>query len=109
MTEETFGPVAPVIPFDDFDQALALANDSTYGLGVVVCTTNGPRAIRAIETVEAGMVKINTKRGKAPGSSSEPAKDSGMGYGYGLEVFNEVTRMKSVHWRATLPSEVEWF
>ena len=55
------------------------------------------------------MVKINTKRGKAPGSSSEPAKDSGAGYGYGTEIFNEVTRMKSVHWRAQLPPEVEWF
>ena len=109
MSEETFGPVAPVIPFDEFDEALALANDSAYGLGVIVCTNDAPRAIRAIETVETGMVKINTQRGKAPGSSSEPAKDSGAGYGYGTEIFNEVTRMKSVHWRAQLPPEVEWF
>ena len=48
------------------------------------------------------MIKINTMRGKAPGGSSEPVRGSGLGYGYGMEFFNEITTQKSVYWRAVL-------
>lgn len=99
MQEETFGPVAPVMPFDDFDEAIALANDSTYGLAAIVCTTSSPRAIKAVQALQAGMVKINTMRGRAPGSTSEPFKASGIGHGYGVEMLHELTIQKSVHWR----------
>ena len=99
MQEETFGPVAPLIPFDDFDEAIELANDCRYGLAAIVCTTSAPRAIAAIERLQAGMVKINTMRGKAPGATSEPFKASGLGHGYGVEILMELTRQKSVHWR----------
>ncbi len=109
MTEETFGPVAPVAPFDEFDEAIALANNATYGHGVIICTTSAPRAIKAIEEMENGMIKINARRGKAPGSSSEPAKNSGIGYGYGMEIFDEVTRKKSVHWHSIMTGPAEWF
>jgi acyl-CoA reductase-like NAD-dependent aldehyde dehydrogenase len=101
MQEETFGPVAPVQPFDDFEQAIALANSGRYGLAAIVCTTSAPRAIEAIQRIEAGMVKINTLRGKAPGGASEPFKSSGLGIGYGQEFLKELTREKSVHWRST--------
>lgn len=100
MEEETFGPVAPVIPFDEFDEAIGLANDCRYGLAAIVCTTSAPRAIKAIEELKAGMVKINTGRGKAPGATSEPFGASGLGHGYGVELLHELTRQKSVHWRA---------
>ncbi len=99
LAEETFGPIAPLIPFDDFDEAIALANDCRYGLAAIVCTTSAPRAIKAIQELEAGMVKVNTMRGKAPGASSEPFKASGLGHGYGVELLQELTRQKSVHWR----------
>jgi acyl-CoA reductase-like NAD-dependent aldehyde dehydrogenase len=100
MNEETFGPVAPLISFDDFDEAIALANDCRYGLAAIVCTTSAPRAIEAVQKLQAGMVKINTMRGKAPGATSEPYKASGLGHGYGVEFLMEITRQKSVHWRA---------
>lgn len=99
MDEETFGPVAPTMPFDDFDEAIALANATRYGLAAIVCTTSAPRAIKAIQELDAGMVKLNTMRGKAPGATSEPFKASGLGHGYGVELFYELTRQKSVHWR----------
>jgi acyl-CoA reductase-like NAD-dependent aldehyde dehydrogenase len=99
MQEETFGPVAPLIPFDEFDEAIELANDCRYGLAAIVCTTSAPRAIAAIERLQAGMVKVNTMRGKAPGATSEPFKASGLGHGYGVEILMELTRQKSVHWR----------
>jgi len=102
MVEETFGPVAPCVPFDDFDEAIAMANESRYGLAAIVCTTSASRAIQAVHALNAGMVKINTMRGKAPGASSEPFKASGLGHGYGIEFLYELTRQKSVHWRSAL-------
>jgi acyl-CoA reductase-like NAD-dependent aldehyde dehydrogenase len=100
MVEETFGPVAPCIAFDDFDEAIEMANRTRFGLASMVMTTSAPRALRAIHSLRAGMVKINTLRGKAPGGSSEPVKSSGLGHGYGMEFFHEITTQKSVHWRA---------
>ena len=100
MAEETFGPVAPCIAFDDFDEAIEMANRTRFGLASMVMTTSAPRALRAIHSLRAGMVKINTLRGKAPGGSSEPVKSSGLGHGYGMEFLHEITTQKSVHWRA---------
>lgn len=99
MRSETFGPVAPLVPFDTFDDAIALANDSTYGLAAVVYTNDANHVLRAIEGLKAGMVKINTRRGKAPGAASEPFGASGLGYGYGVEVLAELSRQKSIQWR----------
>ena len=99
MTEETFGPVAPCVAFDDFDEAIALANDSRFGLAAIVCTTSAPRAIKAVHELNAGMVRINTMRGRSPGATSEPFGASGLGHGYGVEFLWELTRQKSVHWR----------
>ena len=99
MTEETFGPVAPCVPFDDFDEAIEMANRSRFGLAAIVCTSSAPRALRAVHSLRAGMIKINTMRGKAPGATSEPFNASGTGHGYGIEFLGELTRQKSVHWR----------
>jgi acyl-CoA reductase-like NAD-dependent aldehyde dehydrogenase len=98
MREETFGPVAPVMAYDDFDQALQHANETEYGLAAIVCTERADRAIAAIRRLHAGMVKINTGRGRYPAATSEPQKSSGLGAGYGIELLSEITRQKSVHW-----------
>lgn len=97
--EETFGPVAPCVPFRDFDEAIHLANQGQYGLAAIVCTTSAPRAMKAIQELQVGMVKINAMRGKAAGGTSEPARASGLGHGYGMEFLAEITRQKSVHWK----------
>jgi len=103
MDEETFGPIAPVMPFDEFDEAIALANDCRYGLAAIVCTTSAPRSIKAIQSLKAGMVKINTMRGRTAGATSEPFKASGIGHGYGIEMLQELSVQKSVHWRGAPP------
>lgn len=58
--EETFGPVAPLFIFDDEDEAIAMANDTPYGLGAYFFTENIRRAWRVAEALEFGMVGFNT-------------------------------------------------
>ncbi|MCZ4060790.1 NAD-dependent succinate-semialdehyde dehydrogenase [Pantoea sp. LMR881] len=58
--EETFGPVAPLFIFDDEEQAIAMANDTPYGLGAYFFTENIRRAWRVAESLEFGMVGFNT-------------------------------------------------
>src|SRR5690606_29300991 len=57
--EEIFGPVAPVIAFDTDDEAIALANDTEYGLVSYVFSQDLARALRVSEALESGMVGIN--------------------------------------------------
>jgi phenylacetaldehyde dehydrogenase len=57
--EEVFGPVVTVTPFDTEDEAIALANDTEYGLSAGVWTGNGQRGIRAARAIQAGTVWIN--------------------------------------------------
>src|SRR5699024_5883764 len=94
-----FGPVAPLVPVDSFDQAIQMANDSDYGLGAIVCTNNANHALQAIQDLQAGMIKINTQRRKAPGATSEPFGLSGIGHGYGIELLDELTIQKSIEWK----------
>jgi succinate-semialdehyde dehydrogenase/glutarate-semialdehyde dehydrogenase len=77
--EETFGPIAPVIVFDDEDEAVAMANDTSYGLASYVYTRDISRAIRTAEALQFGMVGINDIN---PTSAAVPfggVKDSGLG------------------------------
>jgi acyl-CoA reductase-like NAD-dependent aldehyde dehydrogenase len=71
MDDETFGPVAPIVRVTDFEEAIEAANATRFGLAAMVCTESAPNALLAIERLEAGMIKINTPRGKAPGATSE--------------------------------------
>lgn len=59
MREEVFGPVAPVVPFDSEEQAVAWANDTEYGLAAYLYTHDLPRAFRVSEALEVGMVGLN--------------------------------------------------
>jgi len=77
--EETFGPIAPIIVFDDEDEVIAAANDTTYGLASYVYTRDLSRAIRMAEALEYGMVGINDIN---PTSAAVPfggVKESGLG------------------------------
>ncbi len=59
-SEETFGPLAPVIKFDTEDQAIAMANDSEFGLAAYFYSTNLSRVWRVAEAIESGMVAVNS-------------------------------------------------
>lgn len=97
MTEETFGPVAPVQVVDTFEDGLRLAAAGRYGLAATVLTGRIAHAQQAIATLPVGTVKINEVFGGAPGGSAQPRGESGSGFGYGPELLDEFTRVKVVH------------
>jgi acyl-CoA reductase-like NAD-dependent aldehyde dehydrogenase len=97
MREETFGPVAPIRVVHTFDEALEAANGTEYGLAATVLTPSQENAQRAWRELRAGTVKVNAAWGGAPGGSAQPQKSSGLGYGYGPELLDEVTTTKVVH------------
>ena len=77
--EETFGPVAPVILFDTEQEALAMANDTHYGLASYVYTQNLARAMRMFEALQFGMVGINDINPTSAAAPFGGIKDSGLG------------------------------
>ncbi len=97
MREETFGPVAPVAVVDSFDEGLARAARSPYGLAATVLTASMGHAQRAWRELPVGTVKVNDVFGGAPGGSAHPRRGSGQGYGYGPELLDELTATKVVH------------
>jgi succinate-semialdehyde dehydrogenase/glutarate-semialdehyde dehydrogenase len=104
MAEETFGPVAAVQVVDGFDEALAAANASPYGLAAAVLTPSQAHAQRAWRELRVGTVKVNAVWGGAPGGAAEPRGQSGLGFGYGPELLDEVTVTKVVHLAAAPPA-----
>ena len=93
--EEIFGPVGVVITFRDDDEALAIANDSAYGLACGVWTTDLARAHRCVRDVEAGSVWVNTYRKNHWALPFGGVKDSGYGRDSGIESVLENTVLKS--------------
>ena len=77
--EETFGPVAAIIPFDDDQEALAMANDTHYGLAAYVYTRDISRAMRMFEGLDFGIVGINDINPSAAAAPFGGIKDSGLG------------------------------
>jgi succinate-semialdehyde dehydrogenase/glutarate-semialdehyde dehydrogenase len=77
--EETFGPVAPVITFDDEDDVLAMANDTSYGLASYVYTQNLSRAMRTFEGLQFGIVGINDINPTSAAAPFGGMKESGLG------------------------------
>ncbi|MGH8370857.1 MAG: aldehyde dehydrogenase family protein, partial [Gammaproteobacteria bacterium] len=93
MREETFGPVLGVMRFRDDEEALRLANDSSYGLTASVWSRNTRHATRLAHRIRAGAVTINDHL-LSHGLTETPwggFKDSGMGRGHGRFAFEEMT------------------
>jgi (Z)-2-((N-methylformamido)methylene)-5-hydroxybutyrolactone dehydrogenase len=94
--EEVFGPVLSVIPFDDEDEAVGIANDTIYGLAAGVWTTSMRRALSMSERLEAGTVWVNTYRAVSYMSPFGGYKRSGIGRENGMEAIREYLQTKSV-------------
>ncbi|MFJ8778211.1 MULTISPECIES: aldehyde dehydrogenase family protein [unclassified Streptomyces] len=96
VQEEIFGPVLTVQPFDNEDEAVALANSTPYGLASGVQTTNLARAHRVADRLQAGIVWVNDWAMLDPAVPFGGVKDSGYGREYGPEALDAYTRVKSV-------------
>lgn len=112
MVEETFGPVLPVMVVDDDDEALALANDTAYGLNASVWTGDRRRAERFVRGLAAGTVCVNDCIASYAAVALPFGGVKGSGYGrtHGVEGLREMTVTRSVFVdRAGLPREPVWY
>ncbi|WP_460275702.1 aldehyde dehydrogenase [Celeribacter sp. ULVN23_4] len=94
-TDEVFGPVLAVIPFDGEDEVIAMANDSIYGLAASVWTDNLSRALRVSERLNVGTVSINTVDALSAQTPFGGMKQSGFGRDLSLHSFDKYTALKT--------------
>jgi len=94
--EEVFGPVLSIIPFEDEDEAVRIANGTVYGLAAGVWTSSIRRALVMSERLEAGTVWVNTYRAVSYMSPFGGYKRSGIGRESGMEAIREYLQTKSV-------------
>ncbi len=96
LAEEIFGPVAPIVRFTDPDEAVALANDTEYGLVSYLYSGDLRRALRVAEKLEAGMVGINRGVVSDPAAPFGGVKQSGLGREGAHEGLLEYTETKYI-------------
>ncbi|UNB52181.1 aldehyde dehydrogenase [Mycolicibacterium sp. YH-1] len=94
--EEVFGPVLAVIPFEDEAEAVAIANDSRFGLGAGVWTADIGRAFRMSAAIQTGTVWVNTYRAVSYLMPFGGVKDSGIGRENGIDAVRDYLQTKSV-------------
>lgn len=94
--EEVFGPVLSIIPFDTEEEAIAIANDTRYGLASGVWTTNLSRAMRMTRAIHAGTVWVNTYRAASVMAPFGGFRESGYGKERGVIAMEEFLQTKNV-------------
>ncbi len=96
LKEEIFGPVAPLIRVDSDDEAIALANDTEFGLMAYLYSRDISRALAAVEKLESGMVGLNTGLVSNPAAPFGGVKQSGLGREGSHEGLDEYLEIKYV-------------
>ncbi len=95
-TEEIFGPIAAVIPFADEADAIALANDTIYGLSGSIWTRDGARALRVARAVQTGALSINSNSSVRVTTPFGGFKQSGYGRELGPHALDAYTEVKTI-------------
>jgi acyl-CoA reductase-like NAD-dependent aldehyde dehydrogenase len=96
--EEIFGPVAAVIPFSGEAEAIALANETIYGLSGSVWTRDGGRALRVARAIETGVISINSNSSVRVSTPFGGFKQSGVGRELGPDALEHYTELKNVYY-----------
>lgn len=109
MREETFGPVIPLMPYRDFDEAIQLANDNPYGLGASLMSHDARLVKRFYENVQAGTVWINDPLTDNFAGPFGGMKMSGLGRELGEDGLHEFCQVKHVHWDVTGKIQDYWY
>jgi acyl-CoA reductase-like NAD-dependent aldehyde dehydrogenase len=94
--EEIFGPVVGVVPFEDEAEAVALANDTEYGLSASIWTENVGRALRVSRAVQAGNLSVNSHSSVRYSTPFGGFKQSGLGRELGPDAVDSFTETKNV-------------
>jgi acyl-CoA reductase-like NAD-dependent aldehyde dehydrogenase len=97
-TEEIFGPVACVIPFEGEAEAIEIANDTIYGLSGSIWTRNGAKALRAARAIETGVISINSNTSVRVSTPFGGFKQSGVGRELGPDALEHYTEVKNVYY-----------
>lgn len=111
MTEETFGPLLPIIPFDSDEEAIALANDSEFGLAASIWTRDRKRGEAMAERIEAGTIMVNDAIAgfgicEAPHGGF---KASGVGRTHGLPGMQEMVRVRYIDVDRVMMKKPWWY
>ena len=96
--EEVFGPVAAVIPFEDEAEAVAIANDTIYGLSGSVWSGDGARALRVARALDTGVISINSNSSVRVSTPFGGFKQSGVGRELGPDALEHYTDVKNVYY-----------
>ena len=94
--EEIFGPIACVIPFGDEAEAVAIANDTMYGLSGSIWTRDGAKALRTARSIETGTISINSNTSVRVQTPFGGFKQSGIGRELGPHALDYYTELKNV-------------
>jgi acyl-CoA reductase-like NAD-dependent aldehyde dehydrogenase len=94
--DEVFGPVVAVTPFDDEEHAVALANDTPYGLSGSIWTRDGARSLRMARAVNAGVLSVNSNTSVRVNTPFGGMKQSGFGRELGLEALDAYSDIKNI-------------
>jgi acyl-CoA reductase-like NAD-dependent aldehyde dehydrogenase len=97
-TEEIFGPVACVIPFEGEAEAIEIANDTIYGLSGSIWTGDGAKALRTARAIETGVISINSNTSVRVSTPFGGFKQSGVGRELGPDALEHYTEVKNVYY-----------
>jgi len=109
LSEETFGPVLPIIVVDDLNEALNLANDSSYGLGASIWTSNLPKGEELARQLDTGMVWVNDVNVAFPQCPWGGVKQSGLGVELSKWGIYEFTNKKHISSELSQDRKREWW